>query len=570
MANFGHQNFFYMLKRILLAVILLPFTALSQDYPQNYFSAPLDIPLLLSGSFGELRSNHFHSGIDIKTQGVVGFSVFAPADGQVVRIKISATGFGNAIYMAHPNGYTTVYGHLQSIDAPMAAWVKEQQYAQKSFEVDLFPSAGKFTYKKGSIIAKTGNTGGSGGPHLHFEIRDSRTEKTINPALFGFAIQDTRKPVIANVYAVPLQNGSLVDGAARTKQLALTSQGNGSYTTSFTAGGSIGLQINTFDQQSLSDNHNGIYEIEQFVNDTLVYVFKITQFAFDESRYINAHIDYERFALSKQRTHKTYVEAGNFLSLYPTLKNRGTISLAPNQTKTIKILVRDSWGNQSQVLIMANGQASEVAPPDTGLMNFEIANTIKLDGFKVSIPAKTLYKTERVALQKTNACSSCASETFKIGQTTIAAHGRYTISIHKSQLTQTEKVVWATLDGRPSGLTSTWEGAYLIAKPRSFGSFAVLQDLEAPKLNVQNFAQGKIVKPGNRIRFTATDNLSGITKYTANIDGTWVLVQHDAKNNLYWHDFEADLKPGTHTLTILLQDEVGNKTSQQIVFTYQP
>jgi murein DD-endopeptidase MepM/ murein hydrolase activator NlpD len=540
----------------------------AQPFPTDYFRAPLGIELVLSGTFGELRNNHFHSGIDFKTQGQEGLPVYAAADGKVVRIKVSAYGFGNALYVAHPNGYTTVYGHLKEFNAEIAAWVKTQQYAKKSFEVDLFPPA-TFVFKKGDVIALSGNTGGSGGPHLHFEIRDTKTEETLNPAFFGLKIKDSRKPVINRLIATPISANANVNGLPKQRDIALISLGGGVYTANLTAAGTIGLAIGTFDQQDAATNNNGIYKIEQFVNDTLTYQFEMTRFAFDDSRYINAHMDYARVKNQKQYNHKCFVEQGNKLPAYTSLVNRGLISAKPGKTARILILITDSWGNQSQIKVTVTGTEPGAASPEpANLLQWNEPNTVKLDGIKAYLPAQTLYKNENIQLRKIGACAKCVSASYSVGDATIPAHKRFDLSIHRDQLTKTDRVVWATSAG--GGLTSTWQGDWLVAHPREFGTYAVLRDTIAPSLNVLNLAKGAIVKKGQRVRLTATDGLSGITFYEATVDGHWVLLQFDAKNKLFWHDFEESLTPGNHTLSITMKDEVGNTTIWESVFSYQP
>jgi murein DD-endopeptidase MepM/ murein hydrolase activator NlpD len=556
----------------LLALFLVSATLNAQNYPQDYFQSPLNIPLALSGTFGELRGNHFHSGMDIKTQGREGLNVYAAATGHIVRIKVSAYGYGNTLYMAHPNGYTTVYAHLKEFTPEVAAWVKSQQYEKQQFEVNLFPPA-IFKFNKGDIIAKSGNSGGSGGPHLHFEIRDSKTEETINPALFGMPVKDTRRPYIAHVYATPVSSDAQVNGSSDQREIALTNQGNGQFTGTFSGTGYVGLVVHTFDQQDLSNNHNGIFKISQYVDDTLTYQFTIDQFAFSETRYINAHMDFARYKLNRQLAHKCYVEPGNKLSTYQSVKHRGLIALKNGKTKQVKIVVEDSWGNQSIINLSATGKSGNTlsALPENQL-EWNKPNTIKLDGIRIDMASGTLYRDRQIAVTPTTACKNCFSPIYKIGENTIPAHKRYDLGIHREQLKKTDKLVWAVMDGNEakSGLTTKWKGDWLTARPREFGSFAVMRDTIAPRLNVTNFANGKTVKKGSTIKVIATDNLSGITQYKASIDGKWVLLKHDAKRNLYWHEFEENLSTGSHVLTVVFTDEVGNTSSYQAVFTYQP
>jgi hypothetical protein len=565
---------FIQIMRTATLIVLLLLAALlpAQNYPQDYFQAPLDIPLALSGTFGELRGNHFHSGIDIKTQGREGLHVYAAASGHIVRIKVSAYGYGNTLYIAHPNGYTTVYAHLEEFTPEVANWVKQQQYEKQKFEVNLYPPP-IFKFKQGDVIAKSGNSGGSGGPHLHFEIRNTKTEQIINPALFGLPIKDQRKPYIAHVYATPISTDALVNGHTGQREIALTNLGNGMYTGDFNGSGIVGLVVHTFDQHDLSNNHNGIFKISQYINDTLTYQFKIDQFAFSETRYINAHMDYTRYKRYKQLTHKCYVEPGNKLSTYQNLRQRGLINLENGQVQRIKIVVEDSWGNQSIINLNAAGRSGKMLSSEPqNVLAWNKPNTIKINDVRVIIPSGTLYRDQEIVIQSTRGTEACLSPVFEIGEATIPAHKRYDLSIHRNQLPKTDRLVWAVLsdDNSASGLTTHWQGDWLTARPREFGRFAVMRDTVDPVLSVRNFANGKTVRQGSTVQIVATDNLSGITNYKATIDGKWVLLQHDAKRNLYWHRFEENLSEGSHVFTAVFSDEVGNTSTYQAVFTYQP
>lgn len=555
------------------SILFLPSIFVAQNYPQSYFVAPLKIDLALSGTFGELRGNHYHSGIDIKTQGKQGLPVLASAAGKVVRIKVSAYGYGNALYVAHPNGYTTVYGHLQRFTPAIAAWVKKQQYANQQFEVDLFPPA-IFNFQQGEVIAYSGNSGGSGGPHLHFEIRDSKTEETINPLLFGLPVSDSRKPLVKQLYATPLGKNAQINGNSAQQQVSLVAAGNGVYKASFTASGDIGLVLNTIDQQDLSNNSNGIFTINQRVNDTINYTFRAEKFSFSKTRYINAHMDFSRYIRYRQLTHKCYLEPGDFFGYYQNVSNRGIISIKPNQIKQVVLEIFDVAGNKTEIQLTVKGvapTATEALQSNAKSAPFGQAQSIKLDAVSVHIPANTLYADADLSLTKEGRCAVCASDIYVLGEPTLAAHKRYDLRMHRSALPASDKYVWAILNGNSpkSGLTTTWQGDWLVAHPREFGRFAVVEDTVPPAIKVQNFNNGKLVKSGEDLVLTATDNLSGITKYRATIDGKWVLLEHDAKRNRYWHTFDAELlTAGSHTISIIMEDEVGNTATWQSVFTY--
>ena len=258
-----------MMRIPLTCVSFLVFLSMmgQEKYPQNAFRSPLDIPIVLSGTFGELRSNHFHSGIDIKTQQRQGLPVYAIADGTITRIKVSLYGYGKALYVAHPNGFTSVYAHLQKYGPKIQEYIKGVQYDKRKYEVEVFPEFGEIEVKKGDIIAYTGNTGGSFGPHLHFEIRNSVTEKPTNPLLYGFEVRDATNPELVGLFGYPLSKGAHVSQSEEKIQLNFTKQSDGTFRADkITALGTIGFGFNGFDRQDMAANKNGVYSVTQTVN----------------------------------------------------------------------------------------------------------------------------------------------------------------------------------------------------------------------------------------------------------------------------------------------------------------
>jgi hypothetical protein len=254
-----------MIKSLITFFLIITQVIFAQNpYPQDYFRNPLDIPLVLAGTFAELRSNHFHSGMDIKTQHKEGFKVYAAARGYVSRIKVSHWGYGKALYITHPNGYTTVYAHLQKFSPKIEAYIKKLQYKKESFEIEVFPSLLELLIDTDEVVAYSGNTGGSSAPHLHFEIRDKK-ERPINPMLFGIEIKDTRPPTIISVYGYPIGESSHINQTNEIVKLRLVPQENGDYTVeSIKAYGTIGFGINTYDRQDFAANKNGVKKIQSF------------------------------------------------------------------------------------------------------------------------------------------------------------------------------------------------------------------------------------------------------------------------------------------------------------------
>ncbi len=264
-------------------------------YPTNYFSNPLDIPLVLSGTFGELRTNHFHAGIDIKTEQKEGLKVIAAAGGYVSRIKVSLWGYGKVLYVTHPNGYTSVYAHLQKFNDRIESYVKKQQYKKESYEIHLFPKAGELPVTKEEILAFSGSTGGFVGPHLHFEIRDTKTEKPINPFYFGFEVKDSKKPRINSLMGYSLTENTHINNVNVPVQLSYRKLENGNYLAStIKAFGEIGFGVNVYDQLDGAYNKNGLYSLSLAVNGKTVHEFRATSFSFYETKYIKGEIQLKR------------------------------------------------------------------------------------------------------------------------------------------------------------------------------------------------------------------------------------------------------------------------------------
>ncbi len=248
--------------------------------------------MILAGTFGELRSNHFHSGIDIKTQQRQGLPVYAISEGSVTRIKISRWGYGKAIYVAHPNGYTSVYAHLKKFSPEIEEYIKKVQYKKQSYEVEVFPDFGEVKVEKDNIIAYSGNTGGSSGPHLHFEIRNSVTEKPTNPLLYGLEVRDATNPILSQIFAYPLSKDAIVNQRNTKTQINFSKQKDGTFLADkVTAIGTIGLGFIGFDRQDMAANKNGIYAVQQLVNGQLYTEYDFETFSFGETRYINTLID---------------------------------------------------------------------------------------------------------------------------------------------------------------------------------------------------------------------------------------------------------------------------------------
>ncbi|MEL6863785.1 MAG: M23 family metallopeptidase, partial [Bacteroidota bacterium] len=354
---------------IALLIVGTAFSGIEEEkkkYPKDYFRSPVNRNIQLAGTFGELRPNHFHAGIDIK--GKVGETIYAVAEGYVARIKIQSGGYGKVLYIKHPNGYTSVYAHLQKMTKELEAYVKQFQYKRESFEVELFPSPGQFAFAKGEPIAKMGVSGRSYGPHLHFEIRDTETEKPINPLLFGLKVADNVPPKLHQLKAYFL-NDRRETLHSQTFKLIKTRQGYRIKGDTLELGAwRTGFGLKVYDHMTGVSNWNGIYSLQMFQDSVEVYSFEMETFAFSESRYINAHLDYEEQVSKKSYFNRCYRLPGNRLTIYPERIDGGVIQLHQNKSSEIRLLAKDLAGNSAELRFWV--KRSEVKAPREKLFTY--------------------------------------------------------------------------------------------------------------------------------------------------------------------------------------------------------
>ena len=331
---------------ILAFSICICASAVAQEYAN-----PLDGELILSGNFGEVRGNHFHSGLDLKTGGTEGKSVYSIDDGYVVRIAVSAQGFGKALYINHPNGKTSVYAHLRDFSPEIAAYVKEQQYVQQSFSVDLNLPASKFPVKKGQVIAKSGNSGSSGGPHVHFEVRETNGQIPTNPLNHGFEVKDSKHPELQKLWLYNHSESGHIEGLIAEKGFKLIGK-NGNYSITrdtIKASGVISFGIAALDRFTSSRNVCGIYSMTVKVNETTIHKQQIDKFPFAKKRMVNCHIDYEKRVDDRHFVYRTRIAPGNKLDLYPTIKDEGTTIVENGKVYKVEAYVVDHAGNASTI-----------------------------------------------------------------------------------------------------------------------------------------------------------------------------------------------------------------------------
>lgn len=555
-----------MRRLVLWSLVLLPMLGLAQkSYPQ--YGNPVDFPIYLSATFAELRPNHLHSGIDIKTQGVEGKKVFAVADGYVSRIGVSPYGFGLVLYITHDDGYTSVYAHLQRFSGEIAKYVKAYQYAHKTFSAQLYPPKEKFPVKKGDLIAYSGNSGGSGGPHLHFEIRHTDSEKPVNPLFFGYQVDDNVKPMIQGVSIYPLNAASL-EGAGKAKYYSVEEK-NGKYVLKnrefVTANGEIAFGISAYDRVGTSTNKNGPYAYELYVDDVLRFRVEADCFSYSEPRYVNSLLDYRHYKEVGSSYVRTEVDPYNKLRMI-SLKN-GVVTVGEGDTVAVSFKVRDYAGNVSQVDFSMLGTAPvEIEQPERRRNEYfvkadgSLNNEIMIEKFGVSMEKGTLFRDEWIATGQRDE-EACCSRIYKFGDDGLTTFKNFKVRIVPDVEWKDDTrlyVAYINSKGKVSSLGGKMADGMMVTETRNMGEFVLKIDSVAPVVAPKNFKDGQSVSDLKSLRFKISDDMTGVDSYNIYLNDKWVLGKYDAKNALLYYEFDEYMPSGTVEVKVVVKDGVGN------------
>ena len=560
------------MKKIILILLFASFTSSAQNkYPTNYFRSPLDISLHLSGTFGELRNNHFHAGVDIKTKRKTGFPVYATADGYVSRIKVAIWGYGKAIYISHPNGYTSVYAHLSKFGDGIQEYVKNIQYQKESYETgNIYPLENEIMIKKGQVIAYTGRTGGFVAPHLHYEIRDTKTEHIINPLLFGLKIQDSIAPRINKLIAYPIGEGSRINRSVKKQTLAIKKDSLNNYRTNrINASGSIGFGINVYDLLGKELNKNGVYSIEMKVNGNRHYYHDVETFSFAESKYINLLIDYPYFATYKNRIQKTFREKETKLSIYEDLVKDGFVDVKEGFSYKVEIIAKDFKGNRSSVKIPIIGVKSEsILLQEKDTTNYKILKNkfqkFTEGGVTVAFPKNTFYKDIFIDF-------SVNEKLATIHKPTIPLNKSFTITFDSTMYRKSEvnNIYIANINNKkyPYYQNTRKREDKLFTTTKTLGKYTLLIDNELPKIYNLNFKNNNWVSKLNYLTIKISDTQSGIKSYEAFIDDEWILMEYDVKKKKLSYNFsDKKLVGSKHIFKLVVSDNVGNTNTYNATF----
>lgn len=548
------------------------------NYPKSDFRSPLDIPLYISGTFGEPRNTHFHAGLDFKTQNIEGKNVYAIADGYISRIIVSGWNYGNALYVTHPNGYTSVYAHLSKFNKEIAAYVQKTQEENTRFEVDIDSiDATMFVFKKGEIIAYSGNTGGSQGPHLHFEIRD-KNNVSINPFLFGFDIKvlDNIKPNIFGLVAYNLADDRFFSNSKELKPSA----SNGIYSLTETVKVNkqqIGFGVSTTDKSTDSPHNNGVYDIKMYQDGILMYHYQMNSLAFDEGKYVYSHCDYWRRKNLGQSVHKCYVEPGNKLGTYNYLNNNGYIFLNDFLPHDIKIEVADFHNNTSVLNFKVQLDETSTFFNKTEYSFREVLfqgrdYQFKSDELNLCIDEHVLFDDMYLNIKQQS--HTALSDGFHIGDVKLPAFSWFDVSIKPKTYNPALKNKYVVVFKNYKNATKCVGGYYdedkqcMLAETREFGYYYVSIDTTAPYISPINITNGKSMVGATKIQFRISDNLSGILAYDCFINGKWAILEVDGKNQLYTYYIDSKVQKGLNELILVVKDKRNNTKKVTYSFSY--
>ena len=580
-----------MFKRLIFITILLNYFLLcelkvaSQSLIVRDLHFPLDIPLAISGNFGELRSNTFHAGIDFKTSAMVGLNVYAVDDGYISRIKVDLNGFGRALYINHPNGTTSVYGHLEMFRDDIDRFCKKEQYKLKQFGIDLALKPNDILIKKGDIIAFAGNRGGSSGPHMHFEVRDTRTQQSLNVfKITNIAIPDTVPPIIEKIWFYPIRETSKINGSSSALNFNVASS-KGKFcldqNVPVTATGEIGIGLQLYDLSNNSLNKIGIYSIKMFVNDTLVFEQVLDKLSFDEMRYVNSLIDYEHYIKNGVRVNRLFVQPNNQLNNYRNLKNRGVIRFVDSSVKTIRIRVTDDFSNQNECTLNIKGSGADLHNTIQSkfrkgglLMHYKEENSFTSGNLvKLYIPKDALYDDLLFEYSKSPQLAGYFSAVHHIHNPYTPLHRTSSLALKTvglpSYLVNKALLVSTDQSGKVIWNGGEYKDGFVTANIRSFGNYMVAVDTVCPQVQplFTNIVDGDFTD-WSAMAFSIKDNLSGINSYRGTIDGQWALFEYDPKQDLLYYKFDPDrMSIGQiHKLELVVYDGKDNRTVYRTEF----
>lgn len=531
----------------------------SQNNQFPDYHPPLGIPLVLAANFGELRSNHFHMGVDFKTNGRTGYRLYAIEDGYVSRIKVSPYGYGKVLYLDHPDGTTSVYAHCSEFKGRIDSLVKAIQYRTERFEVEIFPAPGDLVVKKGEVIALSGNSGSSTAPHLHFEIRDTESEDCLNPLVYGFDVADHRAPVIRHVKVFPVnKDGYLNNSESREVTVRASSKDysiagdtltvSGSF---MTPSGGLGLAFDIIDQLDGAYNQCGLYGTFLIVDGDTLFGQKTDRISFNTTRYINAHRDLS--ALSR-KYHKSYRNIANPLEIYIS-DGLGIIRVTPDTPREVTLVAYDPKGNTSRLTFFIKLTAEAMAPDfDPATAGYVLpSDTVQITQANWSVQAapNTLY--EPIKMHPDNQPAHFCGAGIPLQKGVDVS-----LKLEKPILPVERYYIAAHLEsGKIKPLETTYKDGWLTATSTYSGKYSIQHDTSPPDLRALSYNNAYIVSTSH-VRYTVNERETSLEEYDLYIDGKWYPMEYEPKDDQLFFERPAGLS-GTHTIKIVLTDSCKNE-----------
>jgi len=544
-------------------------------YSKDYFRWPADNKPGIVANFGELRSNHWHMGLDIRTDQKVNMPVYAAADGYIAKITVQPFGYGQAIYINHPNGLTTVYGHLNKFFPKLDSAVTTAQYAQESWNVELNFARDKFPVRKGQFIAWSGSTGGSQGPHVHFEIRNTKTERCINPYFFNLPIADSVKPEFTKL-AVYNRDLSIYD---QNPKLFAVKKVKGKYLpqdslieTDFSK---VGFAISAFDCVTGSTSPNGIYSGEIFLDEQPLLQFVLDSMDYAETEYANSHIDYKYTYNGGAYLQLLFKLPGDNGRAYRLEKGDGSVILNDTLVHAIRIDITDAKQNRSELnfKVKFSGAAPSMSSTSHESLSPGNVNIFEQKDFELYLNEECLYDSVQPLFYRIDQpAPGIVSPSFRFADASIPVHGDINIRIRPNQAVAgalTDKIVIKRTDQKSvSYRRAEWQKGWVAAKFSDFGSFQAFVDTVAPSLNSLGNTDTIDLSASKEIVFYARDN-SGVNSFRGELDGEWLMFTND-KGAAWVYNFDEQCPYGVHQLKVRIVDIVGNLTEKQWWFKRYP
>jgi hypothetical protein len=573
--------------RFLLVCAVFQVSLMGQSI-KKIFGPPMQVPLIVTSGFGEIRPNHFHAGVDFSTYGKAQ-NITSVADGYVSRIKISLSGYGNALYLDHPGGFTSVYGHMGEFAPDLMAFAEKMQRNALEYEIDVLLDSAQFVFKKGQVIGKSGNSGSSTAPHLHFEIRDRVNENVFNPLMFGF-IEDKAKPTAFSLLLIPKDGYGTVNASTSDLRIPLlrkpksTERYVSPKTLTPVLSGWVGFGLEGGDEIGKPGNYSGIYKFVIKVNNEQIFTARFDEFSFEENRAVNAWIDYPMKRKANKKYQRCVVPANQLIGIYKSHVDQGYYEFNRDTTYQITWELTDISGNTTVQTLEVKGKApsprSNTNEPQSEHVRVypRGGELSKTNNFKAVFSDRCLYDTADVKLI-VHPAGNAFSPLVELGSVYIPLHSsvelQFKPNVYKTELK--DKLFIGRKDGQSyDALNSSWDGDWLIASTKEFGDFQVLIDTIAPVITyvperkripkTKRYREVPI-EESKSIRLRLYDPIGGNFSWQAYLNQEWMLMKPSSRKNEWYFDFPNDLSSGTHVVSVLATDVFGNANTFELPFT---